>query len=291
MELLRARLEALLVTVLWSSSYVLIAIGLETIPSLTFAGLRYGLATLVLVPLLLVRGRHHEIRRLSAREWGRFALLGVLLYALTQGAQFAALVVLRAATVSLVLSATPLLVALSARALGESITPRQWVAIGLVTAGAVAYFGPRTLPNAQVVGLAIMAIGLLANAGGALVGRAVNASRAHPPLVVTVCSMAIGAALLLATGLAVQGLPALAPVEWAIVAWLAVVNTAFAFTLWNRTLRELSATEASLINNTMLVQVALLGWLALDESLVGIEVAGLLIVLAGTLLFQLAEQY
>lgn len=288
MKPLRTRFEALLVTALWSSSYVLIAVGLETIPSLTFAGLRYGLGTLVLVPFLLVRGHHHEIRRLSAREWGRFALLGVLLYALTQGAQFAALVSLRAATVSLVLSATPLLVALSARVLGESLATRQWIAIALVTAGAVAYFGPGTLAGAQAIGLAIMVVGLLANVGGALVGRAVNASRAHSPLVVTVCSMAIGSALLLATGLAVQGLPALAPVEWAIVVWLAVVNTAFAFTLWNRTLRELSATESSLINNTMLAQVALLGWLALGESLASIEVAGLLAVLVGTVLFQLA---
>lgn len=289
MQLLRARLDALLVTALWSSSYVLIALGLETIPSITFAGLRYGLATLVLFPLLFVRGHHHDVRRLSAREWGRFALLGVLLYTLTQGAQFAALVSLRAATVSLVLSATPLLVALSARALGESLATHQWIAIALVTAGAVAYFGPGTLAGAQAVGFAIMVVGLLANAGGALVGRAVNASRAHPPLVVTVCSMGIGSALLLGTGLVVQGLPTLAPTEWAIVVWLAVVNTAFAFTLWNRTLRELSATESSLINNTMLVQVALLGWLALGESLSAIEVAGLLVVLAGTFLFQLAE--
>ena len=77
--------------------------------------------------------------------------------------------------------------------------------------------------------------------------------------------------------------------EWVIVGWLAVVNTAFAFTLWNRTLRRLSATESSLINNTMLVQVALLGWLALGESLSVLEIVGLFVVLAGTLLFQFTE--
>ena len=40
--------------------------------------------------------------------------------------------------------------------------------------------------------------------------------------------------------------------------WLALVNSAFAFTLWNRTLRTLSATESSVINNTMLIQIAIL---------------------------------
>jgi len=36
-------LQALFVTFLWSSSWVLIKFGLEEIPPLTFAGLRYGL--------------------------------------------------------------------------------------------------------------------------------------------------------------------------------------------------------------------------------------------------------
>lgn len=40
----RAVLQALLVTFLWSTSWVLIKIGLADIPALTFAGLRYVLA-------------------------------------------------------------------------------------------------------------------------------------------------------------------------------------------------------------------------------------------------------
>jgi drug/metabolite transporter (DMT)-like permease len=52
-----------------------------------------------------------------------------------------------------------------------------------------------------------------------------------------------------------QGLPALIWQSWAIIAWRAVVNTAFAFTLWNLTLRTLSATESSIINNVMLIQI------------------------------------
>jgi len=40
---LRAILQALIVTFLWSTSWVLIKIGLEDIPAVTFAGLRYFL--------------------------------------------------------------------------------------------------------------------------------------------------------------------------------------------------------------------------------------------------------
>ena len=47
---------------------------------------------------------------------------------------------------------------------------------------------------------------------------------------------------------------------------VAVVNTAFAFTVWNHTLRTLTAVESSVMNNTMLIQVAVLAWLILDEK-------------------------
>lgn len=57
----------------------------------------------------------------------------------------------------------------------------------------------------------------------------------------TAPSMALGGLLTLATGVVVDGLPHLSGSDWAIVLWLAVINTAFAFTLWNHTLRSLTA--------------------------------------------------
>jgi drug/metabolite transporter (DMT)-like permease len=65
-----------------------------------------------------------------------------------------------------------------------------------------------------------------------------------------------------------------------------VVNTALAFTLWNRSLQKLSAVESSLINNTMLVQIAVLAWLFLDEPLSWRDGVGLLLATAGILLAQ-----
>jgi drug/metabolite transporter (DMT)-like permease len=74
---------------------------------------------------------------------------------------------------------------------------------------------------------------------------------------------------------------------WGIVLWLAIVNTALAFTLWNHTLRRLTAIESSLINNTMLVQIAILAWLFLGEPIGAREALGLLLAVLGVLLVQL----
>jgi drug/metabolite transporter (DMT)-like permease len=75
--------------------------------------------------------------------------------------------------------------------------------------------------------------------------------------------------------------------NWLIIGWLAIVNSAIAFTLWNLTLRRLSAAESSVINNTMLIQIAILGWIFLGEALSSKEVVGLVFALLGVLLVQL----
>ena len=282
-----ALLQALFVTLLWSSSWVLIKVGLEAIPALTFAGLRYALAALLLLPFALHGGLLGTLRALGARERLELVALGIVLYALTQGAQFVALSLLPAATVSLVLSFTPVLVAGFATAtLRERLTRRQWLGVGLAAAGALVYFGGAAWPDGRWAGLAVALVGLVANALAAVLGRAVARRGTLRPLDVTACSMGVGAALLLATGVAVQGLPSLDAQALAIVAWLATVNTALAFVLWNRSLRGLSATEASVVNNTMLVQIALLALLVLHEPITMSGWAGIALVVVGTLAVQ-----
>src|SRR5512134_1770611 len=109
-----AVLQAVFVTVLWASSWVLIKFGLRAdLPALTFAGLRYTLAFLCLVPFVLLRSRHRiAIKLLTRRDWSRLAWLGFIFYTLTQGSQFLSLAYLPAATVSLLLNLTPLIVGL-----------------------------------------------------------------------------------------------------------------------------------------------------------------------------------
>ena len=99
--------------------------------------------------------------------------------------------------------------------------------------------------------------------------------------------MGVGALTLLGSGLLIQGLPPISLKSWGIIAWLAVVNTAFAFTLWNKTLQTLAAVESSIINNTMLIQIAVLAWIFLVERITLQEMGGLLLVTLGILVVQI----
>ena len=125
--------QALLVTFLWSTSWVLIKIGLVEIPALTFAGLRYTLAFVCLLPLGLRRANRAYVRRLTGRDWVRLMILGFLMYTLTQGAQFAALVYLPSVTLSLLLSFSAVVAALLAMAfLREQPRKAQWAGVYLL---------------------------------------------------------------------------------------------------------------------------------------------------------------
>ena len=286
-----AILEGLFVAFLWSSSYVLIKIGLESIPALTFAGLRYVLAMVILAPFVLRGSGIGTIKSFSRTDWSNLIVLGILWYALTPGSQYLGLKFLPAVTVSMLINFAPIVVALAGLVLlSESLTREQWGGIGLYLVGVLVYFLPASLGSTRIVGLAIMIICVLSNAGSTVVGRYVNRGEEIPSVVVTFVSMAVGGIALLAVGgLIEQGVPTLTPRGWLIVSVLAVVNTALAYTLWNRALRVLTAVEASIILSTILIQVAVFGWIFLGETISSREILGLLFVGVGTLVVQFKQ--
>ncbi len=283
-----AILLALLVTFLWSTSFVIIKLGLKEIPPLTFAGLRYSIAFLCLLPFAFTPKNKTLIKSLEKRDWVKLVLLGILFYAFTQGTQFIGLSLLPAVTVSLWLNFTPLIVAVMAIFLIKEIpTSLQWIGVVLFIVGILTYFFPVSLSEDHSLGLIVMTVGVLANSASAVLGRNVNRKGNVNPLVVTVISMGIGSSILLAAGISIQGFPSISMENIFYLLWLAVINTALAFTIWNFTLRTLTAMESSIINGTMLIQIAILAWVFLGESITIKEGIGMFIAVIGALLVQL----
>ncbi len=285
---LKAILLALFVTFLWSTSFVIIKIGLAEIPPLTFAGLRYTIAFICLLPLGFTKKYNNEIKNLNKNDWVKLTLLGVLFYAFTQGTQFIGLSLLPAVTVSLWLNFTPLVVAVMAIFLiREFPTGLQWFGVVLFICGIITYFFPVTLSGNQELGLIVMTVGVFANSASAVLGRSINRKASISPVVVTIISMGIGSFILLISGISIHGFPSISTKNIIYLIWLAVINTALAFTIWNFTLRTLSAMESSIINGTMLIQIAILAWIFLGEAITLQEAIGMLIAACGAVLVQL----
>lgn len=70
-----ALLQAFLVTFLWSSSYVLVKIGLKEIAPLSLVSLRYIVASVILIIAAVLRGNTRLLT--DTRHLTRIAILGV----------------------------------------------------------------------------------------------------------------------------------------------------------------------------------------------------------------------
>ncbi|MFC1898194.1 DMT family transporter, partial [Candidatus Cloacimonadota bacterium] len=281
-------LQALLVTFLGATSFIIIKKGLQEIPPITFAGLRSLLACIFFLPIILKTKCITKMKNLSKLQWLKIILLGLLLCAFTQGAVFLSLSYLPTVTVSLMLNFTPLIVAiLSIYLLKEKLTIYQWSGLLLFLIGIICYFLPYKFVENKSIGLVIIVFGVLANAGAQILARNLNRNKDLNPILITFIGLGISAIFLLVTGISRNGIPVLTGRNWFYIIWLAGVNSAFAFTLWNHTLRSLTAMQSSIINGTMLFQTAILAWIFLNEHISWQQTTGILIAFAGAVLIQI----
>jgi drug/metabolite transporter (DMT)-like permease len=292
-EYLRAVGQAILVTVLWSSSWVIIKFGLVEIPPLIFAGLRYSIGTIVLVVLILKDTKNHEwLKSQPRRWWVQIGSYGLVFITLTQGTQFLALSLLPAITVSFVLNLTVFVVLiLSIGILREIPSKFEIFFFGIVLIGILIYFTPVDLSSATLFGLFVVTVELFANAIATIQGRTINRS-GNPALMVTGVSMSIGAIGLLVWALLVEDfllIFSFSPLAIFYIVWLGVVNTALAFTLWNGSMRHLRAMDSTLINSTMLPQTIVLSILFLQEWPLDFEWVGLILLVISVVAIQLYQ--
>ena len=280
-------LEALLVTFLWSSSYVLVKIGLDQIqiPPLTLVALRYAVASAVLIPLAI---RRKSLTMLGdSKTLRRIGFLGLTGYAVAQGLQCLGLFYLPAVSVTFILNFTPVFVlAMGVFALGEQPTKAQLVGMGLVLVGAYLFFND-PLSGSSPVGILITLFSGLGWAAYMVYSRYTFVREEFDLLGLTAFSMGAGTLILVAAALVFEGVSSVPPSGWGIIAWLGVVNTALAFFLWNHALQRLEAFETSILQNTMLIQIAVLSWVFLGERLTGMKLVAMAMVFLGVLTVQL----
>ena len=245
-----AVLEALFVTFLWSSSYVLVKVGLQEIGPLTLVAYRYTVASLVLLPLALSRGHGALLRERGVLL--KLGLLGFLGYTVAQGLQVLGLFLLPAVSVTFLLNFTPItILALGVLALNERPSRLQLAGIALAVVGAALFFND-PLASASLRGILVSLLSGVGWGAYIVLGRRLSTDEV-PVLGFTAFSMAGGTVLLLVSAFLFEGFTVVSATGWGLILWLGVVNTALAFFMWNRALGRLEAFEISVLQNTMLI--------------------------------------
>jgi drug/metabolite transporter (DMT)-like permease len=274
-------LEALLVSMVWASSFIFVKIALAELGPLTIGGLRYFLGFACLLPFL----RRHSFS-LNRAQWLRMAILGFSSYTLANGAMFWALRYLPATTGSFLMSLITVTVLFGGAFWLREIPNRlQTLGIFIVLAGMALFFSPGLKPG-EPVGLAILILSLFGFTLFGLLSRVAAVDRQVDTLTLTALPLAIGGGLLLAIAVPLEGIPSASPRTWGLILFLAAVNTALGYMLYNHSLQVLQAFEMNVLLNLSPIWTALLGWILLAEVLTGPQWAGMFVVFAGIMLVQ-----
>jgi drug/metabolite transporter (DMT)-like permease len=280
---------AILVTLLWSSSFVFIKWGLSEIPPLFFATLRYALAFLVLAFASVVAGRRSKPTQAGERKHAAMlAIAGLSGYTIAQGLQFVGLYYLPAVTTSFLLNFNPFFVlVLGTTLLGERVSVVQVGGLGVAILGAWAFFSEMASGGGQWFGVLVVLVSGVGWAIYVVVVRKLQKEGAVDSLRLTTVTMGVGVAGMAVLTLLSGEQPSLTAEGVPIVVWLATVNTALAFFLWNWTLRSIPAYELTVLQDIMLVEIALFALLFLGEAITLLMALGIVLVLAGVVIVQL----
>jgi len=279
-----AIIEGLLVTIIWASSFVFVKVALAYMGPFTIAGLRYFLGFLILLPFVVPRLR--ALRGLPPRLWIRLFVIGIVAYTIANGAFYLSLRYLPAVTLSFVLSLGPLLVLFAGVVWLQEIPARlQVIGVVICLVGGALFFSPG-LRGGEPLGMAIGAVGMISFVAFGILAREVARDRHIDALSRTAIPLAVGGVSLLLIAIPLEGLPTLTLNGWAIVLWLALVNTSLAYVLYHHSLQELTALEMNVLLNLCPLGAALLDWLLLGETLTPVQILGMIVVIFGVTLVQ-----
>jgi drug/metabolite transporter (DMT)-like permease len=276
--------ESVLATTIWASSFVFVKIGLEYMGPLTIAGFRYFLAFLILLPFLIRKGMIRQ--PISRGIWLRLFAIGISAYTVGNGALFWGLKYLPATTVSFLMSLSPLLILIGGAVWLKEI-PTRWQVFGIVVSlsGSVLFFSSG-LKSGEPVGIVIVIVGLIGFMLFGILGREIAKVKQLDTITLTTIPLAIGGGFLLLIAFPLEGMPLLSTKSVGIVLWLAIVNTALAYVLYNHSLQILTALEMNVMLNLTPLGTALLAWWLLGERLGFVQIIGMVVMIIGVIFVQ-----
>ncbi|WP_410535031.1 EamA family transporter [Streptomyces sp. KL2] len=244
--------------------------------------LRYGLACLLLLPLL-GRGAQATLRLLTARQWARLALLAAVGMVGFNLAVLAAERTAEPAVPGVLVGCAPVVVAVVVPAL-DGRRPARPVLYGalLVAAGALAVQG---WGRTDAAGLLWSAAALAGEVGFAVIAVPLVRPLGARLLSAAACALAALEAALL--GVVLDGRAWLRmpdPAEAAALLWQAVVVTVVGFVCWYAGVRRIGAERATLFSGLIPVCAALTAPLVAAGSYGWAQAGGSLLVGAGVAL-------
>jgi drug/metabolite transporter (DMT)-like permease len=275
----RAAWAALLVVwFVWGSTFVAIRVGVESIPPLAMASVRYLVAGALLLPVARMTGTPalRSSDRPGIRQWLGMSVVGTMLLAFGNGAACYAEQTLSAGFTALLIATVPFWMVLADRVINRrAVGWLGWIAL-LVGAAGIAILARPHGAAAALPTLVVLGGSLSWGVGSVLAGRLPAPAR---PLLGSSMEMLAGGAVLAGLAAATGELARFDPGQvsgrsWLALAYLIVPGSLLAMSCYVIALRRLPTTAVSTYAYVNPVVAVGLGALLLGENLTPVTLLG-----------------
>ena len=280
---MKARLVWLVLCGIWGSTWLFIKLGLEDLPPLTFAGIRFVISCAIILSIIRIRGL--QLPRARA-DWLLLAVTGILSFGLNYGLVFWGEQHISSGLAALLQATLPAfgLIFAHFHLPGERLS---WTKIGGVVLGvcgvAVVFSNQLAVAGRQALAgcIALILSAAFAAYSNVLVkkyGKKLN------PAILSAGQMFFGLLLLFAVGLPLEGNPF--RFHWTTMAviallYLAVVGSVIAFLLYYWLVQNMDVTKSMLIALVTPVVAVILGMIVLNEEFGWRTLAGGAMIISG----------
>lgn len=280
---MKARLVWLLLCFIWGSTWLFIKLGLEDLPPLTFAGIRFVIAVTILVSIVAARGLRWPRTR---SDWLLLAVSGVLAFTLNYGLLFWGEQYISSGLAALLQATIPAFGLIIAHFYlpTERLTPAKIIGMLLGVLGVAVVFSSQLEvagPKAVAGCAALVLSSACAAYSNVLVKRYGNKLN---PAILAGGQMFFGMIPLLLIGIPLEGSPLRfewTPMAVAAIFYLAVVGSVLAFLLYYWLVQHMDVTKTMLIALVTPVVAVVLGMLVLKEELGWRTLAGGALIMVG----------
>jgi drug/metabolite transporter (DMT)-like permease len=291
----------LLMVIIWGTNYTVVKSAFEQIDPQAFNAARMSIASAlfltVIVGLHLRSARSDDPApvssifktpaRLTRRDWAELAALGLVGHFLYQYLFIGGLALTTVANSSLLLAATPVVIALLSAALGyERVGPRHWAGAALSMLGIYIVVGRGVDVSGRGLTGDLMMVGAVLCWATYTLGARRLISR-HSPVGVTGLSMAIGTLVYVpVTWSHVRAVAwsRLTAGAWASVLYSSLFALCVAYTIWYVAVRQIGSARTSVYSNLIPIVAMATAVLYLGEPLSLSKVLGAAGVLLGVAL-------
>jgi drug/metabolite transporter (DMT)-like permease len=240
-------------------------IAVSSIEPFTLALLRFGIASVAMLLIIVATGR---VRKIERGDWLRFIMIGLLAVPLNQLLFLYGLKFTTAGRSALFYGATPIFVFLMAILyLKEKVTPLKIIGISASFAGVAVILRGGRMDEGVLFGDFLVILAVIAWAAYTVLGK--NLLRRYGSLTVTAYALIIGTVAYFPIGI----IPAIRfdyshvpDAAWLSLLYIAIMTSVVSYSIWYWALARMEASKLAIFQNLQPVFAAILSMIVVGET-------------------------